>query len=110
MINIADVELINAGSKQQRYPYNYQVDLFLEIDNALIQNTGRRCAGITPNAFNYINTYESEIDTHLHVNTIKLSTLYDSVVKGETATSDALDITLGTCIAYIGVICNSDYG
>jgi hypothetical protein len=40
MINIADVELINAGSKQQRYPYNYQVDLFLEIDNALIQNTG----------------------------------------------------------------------
>ena len=40
MINIADVTLINAGSKQQRYPYNYQVDLFLEIDNALIQNTG----------------------------------------------------------------------
>eukprot|EP00804_Cyclotella_cryptica_P008412 CCRYP_003932-RD/>CCRYP_003932-RD protein AED:0.26 eAED:0.31 QI:423/0.87/0.88/1/0.5/0.33/9/0/936 len=122
-------------------PYNYQVDLFIEIDNDFITNTGggpRDAAGITTNAYNYVNAlvtaanviYESEIDTHLHVNTIKLSTLYDSTV----STSDALGIMrsnyggstwhtegvdvqhamlgkgLGGGIAYIGVLCNSGWG
>jgi hypothetical protein len=68
--------------------YNYQVDLFIEIDSKFIELTGGGAvdsAGITLNAYNYINAlvtaanviYESEIDTHLHVNTIKLSNLYD---------------------------------
>jgi hypothetical protein len=74
--------------------------------------------------------YESEIDTHLHVHTIKISTLYDSA----TSTSNALDIMrsnygagswhtvgvdihhallgkdLGGGIAYLGVICDAGYG
>ena len=74
--------------------------------------------------------YESEIDTHLHVHTIKLSTLYDS----STSTNDALTrmkdnyggtswhtdeidlqhallgLELGGGIAYIGTVCNPDYG
>ena len=95
-------------------------------------------AGITQSAYNYINTlvtasnviYESEIDTHLHVHSIKLSTLYDS----STSTSEALStmrnayggnnwhapnvdlqhallgLELGGGIAYIGSLCNTDYG
>jgi hypothetical protein len=117
------------------------VDLFIEIDNVFITNTGggtRDAAGITTNAYNYVNAlvtaanviYELEIDTHLHVNTIKLSTLYDAAV----STSDALGImknnyggstwhtegvdvqhallgkNLGGGIAYIGVLCNSGWG
>jgi hypothetical protein len=117
------------------------VDLFIEIDAKFIELTGGGtvdAAGITLNAYNYINAlvtaanviYESEIDTHLHVNTIKLSNLYDSV----TGTKEALTIMkdkygasnwhtqgvdlqhallgreLGGGIAYIGTLCNSDYG
>eukprot|EP00956_Cyclotella_meneghiniana_P038290 scaffold151724_cov50-Cyclotella_meneghiniana.AAC.1 len=122
-------------------PYNYQVDLFIEIDTKFIEITGGGSvdeAGITQSAYNYINTlvtasnviYESEIDTHLHVHSIKLSTLYDS----STSTSEALTIMrnayggnnwhapnvdlqhallglkLGGGIAYIGSLCNTDYG
>ncbi|KAL7502085.1 hypothetical protein ACHAXN_000168, partial [Cyclotella atomus] len=121
--------------------YNYQVDLFIEIDAKFIAQTGGGtvdAAGITLNAYNYINAlvtaanviYESEIDTHLHVNTIKLSNLYDSA----TGTKDALTLMkdkyggsnwhtqgvdlqhallgreLGGGIAYIGTLCNSHYG
>jgi hypothetical protein len=95
-------------------------------------------AGITINAYNYINTlvtaanviYESEIDTHLHVNTIKLSALYDSSASTQEALTTMrnnysgsswhtqnvdlqhalLGLELGGGIAYIGTICNSDYG
>eukprot|EP00804_Cyclotella_cryptica_P003615 CCRYP_002210-RA/>CCRYP_002210-RA protein AED:0.19 eAED:0.19 QI:275/1/1/1/1/1/5/100/704 len=118
-------------------PYSYQVNIFIEIDNDFIANTGggtRDAAGITPNAYNYINAlvmaaniiFESEIDTHLNVHTIKLSTLYDSA----TSISEALEImrnnyggdawhtdgvtlhhgllgkNLGGGKSYIGVLCN----
>ncbi|KAL7507478.1 hypothetical protein ACHAXN_004659 [Cyclotella atomus] len=121
--------------------YNYQVDLFIEIDTKFIEQTGGGtvdAAGITLNAYNYINAlvtaanviYESEIDTHLHVNTIKLSNLYDSatgtkealvIMKGKYGGSNwhtqgvdlqhaLLGRELGGGIAYIGTLCNSDYG
>eukprot|EP00804_Cyclotella_cryptica_P006363 CCRYP_014254-RC/>CCRYP_014254-RC protein AED:0.07 eAED:0.07 QI:247/0.85/0.87/1/0.85/0.62/8/1590/490 len=93
--------------------------------------------GSLSNAVNYVNTlvtganvvYEKEIDTHLRVTNIVVSTLYD----GATSTSDALSIMrtnyggntwhaanvdihhallgkLGGGIAYIGVVCRSDWG
>ena len=117
------------------------MDLFIEIDTAFIAKTGGGtvdAAGISSSAYNYINTlvtaanviYESEIDTHLHIHTIKLSTMYDS----STSTHDALNrmqenyggtswhtndidlhyallgLELGGGVAYVGTICNSGYG
>ena len=117
------------------------MDLFIEIDAQFLQMSGGGDvdeAGITRNAYNYINTlvtasnviYESEIDTHLHVHSIKLSTLYDT----SSGTHDALttmrnayggngwhhpDVDLqhallgrelGGGIAYIGSLCNPNYG
>ena len=69
--------------------YNYEVELFIEIDNKFIQTLG----GIS-NAINYVNTlvtganvvFEKEIDTHLRVTNIKVSSLYDDA----TSTSNAL--------------------
>jgi hypothetical protein len=121
--------------------YSFQVDLFIEIDNDFIARTGggtRDAAGITLNAYNYINTlvtaanviYESEIDTHLHVNTIKLSTLYDKapgiyealdVMRSTYGRSswhtEGVDIQhallgkeMGGGVAYIGVLCNPGWG
>ena len=136
---------VNSFSKHRTLdssvPYNYQVDLFIEIDNEFIAKTGGGtvdAAGISSSAYNYINTlvtaanviYESEIDTHFHVHTIKLSNLYDS----STSTRDALNrmqenyggtswhtddidlhyallgLELGGGIAYVGTVCDSDYG
>lgn len=114
--------------------YNYQVDLYLEIDNAFVTKSG----GTLQTALNYINSlvtaanvvYEMEIDTHLHVAFVELNTVYDL----STSTSDALSIMratyaasswhtagidlhhallgkgLGGGIAYVGVLCRSDYG
>ncbi|KAL3778624.1 hypothetical protein ACHAWO_007429 [Cyclotella atomus] len=114
--------------------YNYQVDLYMEIDNAFVTRSG----GTMQTALNYINSlvtaanvvYEVEIDTHLHVAFVELNTVYDL----STSTSDALSIMrttyansvwhtagidlhhallgkgLGGGIAYVGVLCRSDYG
>ena len=119
---------------QSSTSYNYQVDIYLEIDNAFVSRAG----GTVEKALNYINSlvtaanvvYEKEIDTHLNVAVIDLNTLYD----GSTDTLDALNIMrnrysgsvwhtagidlhhallgkgLGGGIAYVGVLCRSDYG
>ncbi|KAL3780307.1 hypothetical protein HJC23_010569 [Cyclotella cryptica] len=112
--------------------YNFEVEMYIEIDNTFVNNLGS-----LSNAVNYVNTlvtganvvYEKEIDTHLRVTKIVVSTLYD----GATSTSDALSIMrtnyggntwhaanvdihhallgkLGGGIAYIGVVCRSDWG
>ena len=115
--------------------YNYQVDLYIEIDSSFITKTGN---GDITVAANYINTmvtaanvvYEEEIDTHFHVSYIVESSLYD----GATSTSTALTImrntyassawhhagvdvhhallgnNLGGGIAYVGVLCNPSFG
>ncbi|KAL3803319.1 hypothetical protein HJC23_009283 [Cyclotella cryptica] len=115
--------------------YSYQVDLFIEIDNEFIQNSGN---GDFDTALNYVNAlvtaanvvFEKEIDTHLHVAHLLVSDLYVSA----SGTKEALDImrnnygseswhtpgidlhhallgkALGGGIAYIGVLCRGDYG
>jgi hypothetical protein len=123
---------VNPLNKPRRLEaaYNFEVELFIEIDNALIS-----AMGSMNNAVNYVNTlvtaantvFEKEIDTHLRVTDIVVSTLYDAA----TSTSQALDIMRTTYagvhpnvdlhhallggihgggIAYIGVVCRSDYG
>jgi hypothetical protein len=70
--------------------YNFEVDLFIEIDNALIG-----AMGSLNNAINYVNVmvsaantvFEKEIDTHLRVTDIVVSNLYDAA----TSTSQALE-------------------
>ena len=117
------------------YPkaYTYQVDLFIEIDQAFVDNHGSYQA-----ALEYIDVlvsaasaiYEQEIDTHLHVTHVEKTNRYDGV----SSTSDALKIMrtdfagsswhydnidlhhallgnrLGGGIAYVGALCNSQYG
>lgn len=117
------------------YPkaYTYQVDLFIEIDQAFEDNHGSYQA-----ALEYIDVlvsaasaiYEQEIDTHLHVRHVEKTNRYD----GASSTSDALTImrtafagntwhydnidlhhallgnALGGGIAYVGALCNSQYG
>ena len=136
---------INPLNKQRildsTLPYNYIVDLFIEIDSKFIEIAGGGTedeAGITQSAYNYINTlvtaanviYETEILTHLHVHSIKLSTLYDSSSSTHEALTNMqnnyggngwhtanvdlqhalLGHNLGGGIAYIGTLCNSNYG
>jgi len=117
------------------YPkaYTYQVNLYLEIDQAFEDNHGSFQA-----ALDYIDLlvsaasviYEKEIDTHLHVVHVQKTNRYDSA----TSTTDALSIMrsafagsdwhynnvdlhhallakdLGGGIAYVGALCNSNYG
>jgi hypothetical protein len=125
---------LNKPRRLQSAAYNYQVDLYMEIDNAFVTRAG----GSVTAALNYVNSlvtaanviYEKEIDTHLHVAVIDLNTNYDA----STSTSGALtemraiwaagtwhtqgiDLHhallgkgLGGGIAYVGVLCRSDYG
>ena len=73
----------------QSVDYKYQVDMFIEIDNAFINSLGN-----LNSAINYVNTlvtganviFESEINTHLRVVNIVVSSLYDDA----TSSSDAL--------------------
>ena len=117
------------------YPksYSYQVNLYLEIDQAFVDNHGSFQA-----ALDYIDLlisaasaiYEKEIDTHLHVVHVQKTNRYDPAK----STTDALSIMrstfagsewhsenvdlhhallakdLGGGIAYVGALCNSDYG
>lgn len=117
------------------YPksYSYQVNLYLEIDQAFEDNHGSFQA-----ALDYIDLlisaasaiYEKEIDTHLHVVHVQKTNRYDPAK----STTDALSIMrstfagsewhsenvdlhhallakdLGGGIAYVGALCNSDYG
>mmetsp|Transcript_21205 Transcript_21205/g.47339 ORF Transcript_21205/g.47339 Transcript_21205/m.47339 type:complete len:836 (+) Transcript_21205:1393-3900(+) len=117
------------------YPkaYTYQVDLFIEVDQAFVDNHGSYQA-----ALEYIDVlfsaasaiYEQEIDTHLHVRHVEKTNRYDSAA----STGDALKIMrtdfagsswhygnidlhhallgnkLGGGIAYVGALCNSQYG
>ena len=81
---------LNKPRLLQSTSYSFQVEMYIEIDNKFISNLG----GLN-NAINYVNTlvtganvvYEKEIDTHLHVTKIAVSTLYD----GATSTSNALE-------------------
>lgn len=119
--------------------YDFQVDVYIEVDQALVNDNG----GIfNPNTINYVNSiftgantiYESEINTHLNILHITLNNNYDS----STSTSGALttmrsiyssqnfnyydgpgriDVhhallskSLGGGIAYLGVLCDSLYG
>jgi hypothetical protein len=124
---------LNKPRRLQSTSYNYQVDLYIEIDNAFVTKSG----GTINSALNYINSlvtaanqvYENEIDTHLNVAFVDLNSVYDL----STSTSDALSIMrtayaasswhhpvdlhhallgkgLGGGIAYVGVLCRSDYG
>ncbi|KAL3787694.1 LOW QUALITY PROTEIN: hypothetical protein HJC23_012120 [Cyclotella cryptica] len=126
------VNPLNKPRRLQTASYNFEVEMYIEIDNTFVNNLGS-----LSNAVNYVNTlvtganvvYEKEIDTHLRVTNIVVSTLYD----GATSTSDALSIMrtnyggntwhaanvdihhallgkLGGGIAYIGVVCRSDWG
>ena len=80
---------LNKPRRLQTADYKYQVDVFIEIDNAFINSLG----GLN-SAINYVNTlvtganviFESEIDTHLRVVNIVVSSLYDDA----TSTSEAL--------------------
>lgn len=80
---------LNKPRRLESASYHFQVDMFVEIDSAFISNLG----GLN-SAINYVNTlvtganvvYEKEIDTHLRVTNIKVSSLYD----GATSTTEAL--------------------
>ncbi|KAL7517715.1 hypothetical protein ACHAWX_002611 [Stephanocyclus meneghinianus] len=124
--------------------WSYQVDLYIEIDGALVKKHDPNDAVNMPNTIAYVNAlitaassiYEREVDTHLHVLHIAKTTLYD----GQTSTSGALDVmynqyssqswhyvdpitgespdlhhailyrSIGGGIAYLGTVCDSDYG
>ena len=117
------------------YPqaYSYQVNLYIEIDQAFIDNHGS-----FEDALDYINIlvagasaiFESEIDTHLHVSHVHKTNRYDAA----SSTSEALEIMrdafagstwhdgninlhhallghrLGGGIAYVGALCNPNFG
>ncbi|KAL7518619.1 hypothetical protein ACHAWX_004271 [Stephanocyclus meneghinianus] len=76
--------------------WSYQVDLYIEIDGALVNKHDPNDAVNMPNTIAYVNAlitaassiYEVEVDTHLHVLHIAKTTLYDS----QTSTSGALDV------------------
>ena len=81
---------LNKPRLLQSTGYNFQVDMYIEIDNAFISKLG----GLN-NAINYVNTlvtganviYEKEIDTHIRVTKIAVSSLYDNA----SSTSNALE-------------------
>jgi len=111
--------------------YTFQVDIFIEIDEAFVDNHDSE-----ESAIEYVNTlitaastvYEREIDTHLHVVNIDINNNYDTY----TTTISALrrmqvlhkadswsefDIHhgmlgrgLGGGIAYVGTVCNPSAG
>lgn len=117
------------------YPkaYSYQVNLYLEIDQAFEDNHGSFQA-----ALDYIDLlisaasaiYEKEIDTHLHVVHVQKTNRYDpaksttdalSIMRSTIAVSEwhsenvdlhhaLLAKDLGGGIANVGALCNSDYG
>mmetsp|Transcript_20667 Transcript_20667/g.34058 ORF Transcript_20667/g.34058 Transcript_20667/m.34058 type:complete len:644 (-) Transcript_20667:56-1987(-) len=132
----ADVSKIGKRRKLQdsNLPYSYQVDLYIEFDQKLVQNNG----GSIQNTYNYINSlvtmanqiYEKEVDTHLNVFQMELTTRYNNIEN----TMDGLNIMrnnwagnkwsnsqvdlhhallgkpLGGGVAYVGVVCNKNYG
>eukprot|EP01082_Thalassiosira_pseudonana_P005220 g4797.t1 g4797 contig17:57986-65940(-) len=77
--------------------YSYQVDLYIEIDQGFVDNHGSMDAAIT-----YVNVlvtaissiYEEEIDTHLNVLHIALTTVYDTLAI--TNTQEAIDLMKAT--------------
>ena len=70
--------------------YSYQVNMFIEIDQSFVNQSGGQAGAIQ-----YVNTlitaantvYEHEIDTHLHVAKISITSIYDS----SGSASNALD-------------------
>jgi len=88
---------LNKSRRLQSANYHYQVDLFIEIDNGFISNLG----GLN-NAINYVNTlvtganvvYEKEIDTHLRVTNIAMSSFYDGATSAANALRSVLLSTL----------------
>lgn len=125
---------LNKPRRLQSAAYNYQVDLYMEIDNAFVTRAG----GSVTAALNYVNSlvtaanviYEKEIDTHLHVAVVDLNTNYDATTSTSGALTEmraiwaagswhtqGIDLHhallgkgLGGGIAYVGVLCRSDYG
>lgn len=120
----------------QTSDYSYEVSIFFEMDNQFIidspgsANTFAEAAAYLDVIISGLNlVYEKEIDTHISINGVALTTRYD----GATGTSDALAIlraakqganwpagadlthaligrSLGGGIAYRGVICSTGYG
>ncbi|KAL3788265.1 hypothetical protein HJC23_011897 [Cyclotella cryptica] len=76
--------------------WSYQVDLYIEVDEALVNNHDPNDAVNMPNTIAYVSAlitaassiYEREVDTHLNVLHIAKTTLYDS----QTLAADALDV------------------
>lgn len=78
--------------------WSYQVDLYIEVDTAMINARDPTDPVNMPNTIDYINAlitaassvYEKEVDTHLHVLHISKTTIYDN----ESSTSGALNVMM----------------
>jgi hypothetical protein len=137
----------NNGNNRELYPtdsfpqlYTYQVDLYIEIDDKLVEYNGDDLT----TALAYVNAlvsatsaiYEYEVDTHLNVAQIEVVTRYDNAA----TSGDALTIMenyyspavgnnwksvngkpvdlhhallgrdLGGGVAYLGAVCNTYLG
>jgi hypothetical protein len=73
---------LNKSRSLEGSDYDFQVNLYIEIDNAFVLKSG----GTIETAINYVNAlvtasnlvYEKEISTHLHVSYVVLTDLYES--------------------------------
>ena len=84
------------------YPkkWSYQVDLYIEIDQNLVDQHDDVDKVNMPNTIAYVNAlitasssvYEREVDTHLHVMHIAKTNIYD----GSSSTSEALSVMMNT--------------
>eukprot|EP00584_Thalassiosira_punctigera_P000888 CAMPEP_0172536456 /NCGR_PEP_ID=MMETSP1067-20121228/8218_1 /TAXON_ID=265564 ORGANISM="Thalassiosira punctigera, Strain Tpunct2005C2" /NCGR_SAMPLE_ID=MMETSP1067 /ASSEMBLY_ACC=CAM_ASM_000444 /LENGTH=1048 /DNA_ID=CAMNT_0013321535 /DNA_START=304 /DNA_END=3450 /DNA_ORIENTATION=- len=111
-LDLGENVAISLGKRRALYPtdlfpqlYSYQVDFYIEIDQALVDHNVNMAGAI-----NYVNAivtatsaiYEKEIDTHLNVIHIALSSLYNNA----TNTAQGLNIMEstygGTSWHYVG--------
>ena len=75
--------LSTTDNTDEKSPWSYVVELYIEIDDEFVANTG---GGDLDQAINYVNIlmtgvssiFEKEIDTHLHVQHIAKTNVYDA--------------------------------
>ncbi|KAL7511561.1 hypothetical protein ACHAXN_008515 [Cyclotella atomus] len=87
------LEHLNIQSHRREYAtdtfpnkYSYQVDLYIEVDSAMVANRDPTDINNMPKTIAYINAlitavssvFEQEIDTHLHVLHIAKTSIYDT--------------------------------